>query len=95
VSKVVESGDPDYKKGDLVCAWTRWEEYSLIPSSQIRFKIEHTDLPLSYYSGVLGMYILNNFNSWFNATFYSNINGKKSISSFRFYIVILKLCKII
>ncbi|ESW06333.1 hypothetical protein PHAVU_010G039200 [Phaseolus vulgaris] len=55
VSKVVESGDPDYKKGDLVCAWTRWEEYSLIPSSQIRFKIEHTDLPLSYYSGVLGM----------------------------------------
>ncbi|KAL9303499.1 hypothetical protein ACSQ67_020762 [Phaseolus vulgaris] len=54
VCKVVESGDPDYKKGDLVCTWTRWEEYSLIPSSQIRFKIEHTDLPLSYYNGVLG-----------------------------------------
>ncbi|QCD84873.1 hypothetical protein DEO72_LG2g5231 [Vigna unguiculata] len=55
VSQVVESGNPDYEKGDLVYAMTKWEEYSLIPSSQIRFKIEHTDVPLSYYIGILGM----------------------------------------
>jgi len=58
---VVESGNPDYEKGDLVYAMTKWEEYSLIPSSQIRFKIEHTDVPLSYYIGILGMYDLNSF----------------------------------
>ncbi|MED6179475.1 hypothetical protein PIB30_001238 [Stylosanthes scabra] len=55
VSKVVESGHPDYKKGDLVWGFTKWEEYSLVPSSQIEFKIEHTDVPLSYYTGILGM----------------------------------------
>ncbi|RDX67648.1 2-alkenal reductase (NADP(+)-dependent) [Mucuna pruriens] len=55
VSKVVESGDPDYKKGDLVWGITKWEEFSLIPSSLILFKIEHTDVPLSYYTGILGM----------------------------------------
>ncbi|KAL2344115.1 hypothetical protein Fmac_005400 [Flemingia macrophylla] len=55
VSKVLESGHPDYKKGDLVWGITTWEEYSLVHSSQIRFKIEHTDVPLSYYTGILGM----------------------------------------
>ncbi|RDX88616.1 2-alkenal reductase (NADP(+)-dependent), partial [Mucuna pruriens] len=55
VSKVVESGHPDYKKGDLVWGITNWEEFSLIPSSLILFKIEHTDVPLSYYTGILGM----------------------------------------
>lgn len=53
---MVESGHPDYKKGDLVWGITKWEEYSLVPSSQIRFKIEHTDVPLSYYTGILGMH---------------------------------------
>ncbi|XP_027334367.1 2-alkenal reductase (NADP(+)-dependent)-like isoform X1 [Abrus precatorius] len=55
VSKVIESGHPDYKKGDLVWGFTKWEEYSLVPSALILFKIEHTDVPLSYYTGVLGM----------------------------------------
>ncbi|MED6179479.1 hypothetical protein PIB30_001242 [Stylosanthes scabra] len=55
VSKVLESGHPDYKKGDLVWGTTKWEEYSLVPSSQILFKIEHTHVPLSYYTGILGM----------------------------------------
>ncbi|KAL9303501.1 hypothetical protein ACSQ67_020764 [Phaseolus vulgaris] len=55
VSKVVESGHPDYKKGDLVWGITKWEEYSFITSSQICFKIDHTDVPLSYYTGILGM----------------------------------------
>ncbi|XP_027334318.1 2-alkenal reductase (NADP(+)-dependent)-like isoform X1 [Abrus precatorius] len=55
VSKVLESGHPDYKKGDLVWGTTKWEEYSLVPSTLILFKIEHTDVPLSYYTGILGM----------------------------------------
>jgi NADPH-dependent curcumin reductase CurA len=56
VSKIVESGHKDYKDGDLVWGFTNWEEYSLIPAAQILFKIEHTDVPLSYYTGILGMY---------------------------------------
>ncbi|MED6204385.1 hypothetical protein PIB30_008830 [Stylosanthes scabra] len=55
VSKVLESGHPEYNKGDLVWGFTKWQEYSLVPSSQINFKIQHTDVPLSYYTGILGM----------------------------------------
>ncbi|KAJ1395451.1 hypothetical protein SESBI_33409 [Sesbania bispinosa] len=55
VSKVLESGHPDYKKDDLVWGITKWEEYSLVPSTLILFKIQHTDVPLSYYTGILGM----------------------------------------
>ncbi|KAG5054698.1 hypothetical protein AAZX31_03G086600 [Glycine max] len=55
VSKVLESGHPDYKKGDLVWGSTKWEEFSLVSPTQILFKIEHTDVPLSYYTGILGM----------------------------------------
>ncbi|OIW15366.1 hypothetical protein TanjilG_26739 [Lupinus angustifolius] len=55
VAKVIESGDPNYKEGDLVWGFTKWEEYSLVPSTQIVFKIEHNDVPLSYYTGILGM----------------------------------------
>jgi NADPH-dependent curcumin reductase CurA len=54
VSKVLESGHQDYKKDDLVWGITKWEEYSLIPATGM-FKIEHTDVPLSYYTGILGM----------------------------------------
>jgi len=59
VSKVLESGHQDYKKGDLVWGITKWEEFSLVPATQIHFKIVDTDVPLSYYTGILGMYILN------------------------------------
>uniref|UniRef100_A0A803KTU3 Enoyl reductase (ER) domain-containing protein n=1 Tax=Chenopodium quinoa TaxID=63459 RepID=A0A803KTU3_CHEQI len=55
VSKVLDSRHPDYKAGDLVWGITGWEEYSLISSPQLFFKIEHTDVPLSYYTGILGM----------------------------------------
>ncbi|XP_020206935.1 NADP-dependent alkenal double bond reductase P2 [Cajanus cajan] len=54
VSKVLESGHSDYKKGDLVWGFTKWEEFSLV-SPTLLFKIEHTDVPLSYYTGILGM----------------------------------------
>ena len=55
VSKVLESGHPDYKN-DWEWGITKWEEYSLVSSTQILFKIEHTDVSLSYYTEILGMY---------------------------------------
>ncbi|KAK9725269.1 hypothetical protein RND81_05G132800 [Saponaria officinalis] len=58
VSKVVESRHPKFKKGDLVWGFTGFEEYTLLTSPQevqSLFKIEHTDVPLSYYTGILGM----------------------------------------
>ncbi|KAJ4723839.1 2-alkenal reductase (NADP(+)-dependent) [Melia azedarach] len=55
VGKVVNSGHPEFKKGDLVWGTTGWEEYSLIKNPQVLFKIHHTDVPLSYYTGILGM----------------------------------------
>ncbi|KAK9287826.1 hypothetical protein L1049_016268 [Liquidambar formosana] len=54
VAKVLDSAHPDFKKGDLVWGMTGWEEYSLITPSERLFKIQHTDVPLSYYTGLLG-----------------------------------------
>ncbi|KAL6642404.1 hypothetical protein ACP70R_020585 [Stipagrostis hirtigluma subsp. patula] len=55
VSRVVASGHPDFKVGDLVWGMTGWEEYTSIPNPQLLFKINHPEIPLSYYTGVLGM----------------------------------------
>ncbi|KMT15555.1 hypothetical protein BVRB_3g059070 [Beta vulgaris subsp. vulgaris] len=57
VAKVLDSKHPNFKAGDLFWGMTGWEEYSLIksPSPEMFFKIEHTDVPLSYYTGILGM----------------------------------------
>ncbi|KAE8022724.1 hypothetical protein FH972_008504 [Carpinus fangiana] len=55
VAKVVDSGHPEFKAGDLIWGTTRWEEYSLITEMEGLFKIQHTDVPLSYYTGILGM----------------------------------------
>ncbi|KAJ4723809.1 2-alkenal reductase (NADP(+)-dependent) [Melia azedarach] len=55
VAKVLDSTHPNYKKGDLVWGFNGWEEYSLITSPQLLIKIQHTDVPLSYYTGILGM----------------------------------------
>ncbi|GLT55583.1 hypothetical protein SLA2020_286930 [Shorea laevis] len=56
VAKVLDSGHPNFKKGDLVRGITGWEEYRLItPPAETVTKIERTDLPLSYYTGILGM----------------------------------------
>lgn len=54
VMKVADSTHPNYNKGDLAWGFTKWEEHSLIVSPQLLFKIQHTDLPLSYYTGILG-----------------------------------------
>lgn len=54
VGKVVESGDPNFSKGDLVWGFTGWEEYTLITLTRMLIKIPPTHLPLSYYTGILG-----------------------------------------
>ncbi|KAI8005179.1 2-alkenal reductase (NADP(+)-dependent) [Camellia lanceoleosa] len=55
VARVLDSGHPNFKKGDLVWGRTRWEEYSIITELESVFKIQNTDVPLSYYTGILGM----------------------------------------
>ncbi|XP_031482058.1 2-alkenal reductase (NADP(+)-dependent)-like [Nymphaea colorata] len=55
VSKVVDSRSSDFKIGDLVWGTTGWEEYSVISSTDRLTKIEDISVPLSYYSGLLGM----------------------------------------
>ncbi|XP_071689549.1 2-alkenal reductase (NADP(+)-dependent)-like [Rutidosis leptorrhynchoides] len=55
VAKVLDSGHSNFKNGDLVWGITGWEEYSVITNPEALFKIQHTDVPLSYYTGILGM----------------------------------------
>lgn len=55
MSKVIDSDNPEHKAGDLVWGITNWEEYSVITSPEFLFKIEDTSIPLSYYTGILGM----------------------------------------
>ncbi|KAF3457382.1 hypothetical protein FNV43_RR02039 [Rhamnella rubrinervis] len=55
VCKVVDSRHPGFKTGDLVWGITAWEEYTLITDTSSLFKIDQTDVPLSYYTGILGM----------------------------------------
>lgn len=51
---MLDSSHPDYSKGDLVWGMTGWEEYSLIQDQSRLFKIQDVDVPLSYYTGILG-----------------------------------------
>ncbi|KAK2969576.1 hypothetical protein RJ640_003583 [Escallonia rubra] len=55
VAKILDSGNPKFQKGDLVWGMTGFEEYSIITETESLYKIEHTDVPLSYYTGILGM----------------------------------------
>lgn len=57
VCKVIDSTDTNFTKGDLVSGITGWEEYSLIRSTDKLRKIVNTDLPFSYYLGLLGKYL--------------------------------------
>lgn len=56
VAEVVDSDDSNFKPGDIVSGFTRWEDYSLIKKDSIQLrKIEPDDLPLSFHVGLLGM----------------------------------------
>uniref|UniRef100_A0A0E0MKT9 Enoyl reductase (ER) domain-containing protein n=1 Tax=Oryza punctata TaxID=4537 RepID=A0A0E0MKT9_ORYPU len=65
VMKVISSGHPDFKTGDLVWGITGWEEYTLIDNPESLSKINHPDLPLSYYTGVLGLPGLTAYSGFF------------------------------
>ena len=54
VGKVIDSTHPEFKSGDLVWGMSGWEEYTLVYQPESLIKINHTELPLSYYTGVLG-----------------------------------------
>ncbi|KAK2998499.1 hypothetical protein RJ639_023366, partial [Escallonia herrerae] len=53
VAKILDSGNPKFQKGDLLWGMTGFEEYSIITETVSLYKIEHTDVPLSYYTGIL------------------------------------------
>ncbi|XP_042043048.1 (+)-pulegone reductase-like [Salvia splendens] len=55
VSKVLDSSHPNFKTGELVWGFTGWEEYSFIKDPNQLFKVQDKDLPLSYYTWILGM----------------------------------------
>ncbi|XP_027166531.1 uncharacterized protein LOC113766551 [Coffea eugenioides] len=44
-----------FLKGDLVWGTTGWEEYTLTTQTNSLFKVENTNVPLSYYVGILGL----------------------------------------
>lgn len=54
VFKVLDSGNPNFKSGDLIWGFTGWEEYSLITATESFIKVPVPDVPLSYYTGLLG-----------------------------------------
>ncbi|KAJ0016582.1 hypothetical protein Pint_10305 [Pistacia integerrima] len=51
----IESGIQNLRKRTWFGGAVGWEEYSFIKNTQSLFKIHHTDVPLSYYTGILGM----------------------------------------
>lgn len=64
VSRVLHSKNHNFKAGDVVTGLTGWEEYSVIHNTAQLRKIEqnHDDhesvpIPLSFYVGLLGMYL--------------------------------------
>lgn len=54
----MESTHPDFKQGEFVWGLTGWEEYTVISNPEDLNKIVYTDVPLSYYLGILGMTII-------------------------------------
>lgn len=60
LARVIDSDDPNYTPGEVICGITGWEEYSLLRSSnelQLRKIQLDDDIPLSYHLGLLGMYV--------------------------------------
>ncbi|XP_058107284.1 2-alkenal reductase (NADP(+)-dependent)-like isoform X1 [Magnolia sinica] len=55
VAKVLKSGHPDFKEDDLIWGKTGWEEFTIISEPKTLLKIKYTDVPLSYYTSILGM----------------------------------------
>lgn len=71
VAKVVDSAHPKFKKDELVWGITGWEEYSVIKAPETLFKIHNTDVPLSYYTGILGKLLCQEYHVKFQVETYS------------------------
>lgn len=54
VGEVVESGDPGFAPGDIVLAYTGWQQYGVEHASALR-KLDPGQAPVSTALGVLGM----------------------------------------
>jgi len=54
VSEVVESGDPAFRRGDIVAGYDGWQQYAAGPGKDLR-KIDPAAAPVSTAIGVLGM----------------------------------------
>ncbi|KAF0888816.1 hypothetical protein E2562_017810 [Oryza meyeriana var. granulata] len=65
VMKVISSGHADFKTGDFVWGLTGWEEYTLIDHPETLSKINHPELPLSYYTGVMALPGLTSYAGFF------------------------------
>ncbi|AEE79976.1 unnamed protein product [Arabidopsis thaliana] len=65
VSQVIDSDDPSFTKGDMIWGIVNWEEFSTINPAAI-FKIDvNINVPLSYYTGILGMIGLTAYAGFF------------------------------
>jgi NADPH-dependent curcumin reductase CurA len=59
VGKVIDSTHPGFNTGDLVWGMRGWEEYTILTHPESLIKINHAELPLSYYTGLLGQLALS------------------------------------
>jgi NADPH-dependent curcumin reductase len=55
VGEVIESADPSFAVGNLLCGWFGWQEEAVVTTSAIVRRITETDLPPSLALGVLGI----------------------------------------
>lgn len=55
IARVVDSDNPNFKPGEIICGFVGWEEYSLVSNTYQLRKIQQDDIPLSYHIGLLGM----------------------------------------
>lgn len=54
VGKVVMSANPEFKTGDTVLGNVKFSEYVVVPKGQGLRKVDASQVPPSYYLGVLG-----------------------------------------
>ncbi|PIA50039.1 hypothetical protein AQUCO_01300639v1 [Aquilegia coerulea] len=69
VGRIVESGNPEFEKGDLVVGFIGWEEYSLVRGGATDCalrKIDTSELPLSNHVGILGLGGLTAYGGFFD-----------------------------
>ncbi|XP_038696921.1 2-alkenal reductase (NADP(+)-dependent)-like [Tripterygium wilfordii] len=55
VGKVVDSGNPEYEKGDLIVGFIEWAEYSVVKAGGTTWKLETIGFPVSHHVGILGI----------------------------------------